>query len=105
MPILKVKEIELYYEEYGEGERYVIQAQQFINSHLNYVKDLAEKEGFHGYIIRIRGYAPSTLITEDLGESWYDVWAQDVTSRTPWESISSSTPDIRTAPASAGICA
>lgn len=78
MPILKVKGIELYYEEYGEGDRYVIQAQQFINSHLNYVKDLAEKEGFHAYIIRIRGYAPSTLITEDLGESWYDVWAQDV---------------------------
>lgn len=41
MPILKVKGIELYYEEYGEGDRYVIQAQQFINSHLNYVKDLA----------------------------------------------------------------
>ena len=51
MPILKVKGIELYYEEYGEGDRYVIQAQQFINSHLSYVKDLAEKEGFHGYII------------------------------------------------------
>lgn len=78
MPILKLKEVELYYEEYGEGDRYVIQAQQFINSHLNYVKSLAEEQGFHGYVIRIRGYAPSTLVTEDLGDTWYDVWAQDV---------------------------
>lgn len=78
MPILKLKNVELYYEEYGEGDRYVIQAQQFINSHLSYVKTLAEEQGFHGYIIRIRGYAPSTLVTEDLGDDWYDVWAQDV---------------------------
>lgn len=78
MPILKLNNVELYYEEFGCGNRYIIQAQQFVSSHLNYVKDLCEKEGFHGYIIRIRGYAPSTLITEDLGDTWYDVWAQDV---------------------------
>ncbi len=78
MSIIKLNQIELYYEEFGEGDRYLIQAQQFVSSHLNYVKDLCEKEGFHGYIIRIRGYAPSTLITEDLGDTWYDVWAQDV---------------------------
>lgn len=78
MPILKLKNVELSYEEYGSGERYLIQAQQFVSKHLNYVKDLSEKEGFHGFIIRIRGYAPSSLITEDLGDSWYDVWAQDV---------------------------
>lgn len=78
MPILKLKNVELYYEEFGAGDRYVIQAQQFINSHLNYVRDLAEKEGFHGYIIRIRGYAPSSLVEEDLGDDWYDVWAKDV---------------------------
>ena len=78
MPILKLNNVELYYEEFGCGDRYIIQAQQFVSSHLNYAKDLCEKEGFHGYIIRIRGYAPSTLITEDLGDTWYDVWAQDV---------------------------
>lgn len=78
MSIIKLNDIELYYEEYGTGDRYLIQAQQFVSSHLSYVKDLCEKEGFHGYIIRIRGYAPSTLITEDLGDTWYDVWAQDV---------------------------
>lgn len=78
MPIAKLKDVELYYDEFGSGDRYLIQAQQFVSRHLNYVKDLSEKEGFHGFVIRIRGYAPSTLVTEDLGERWYDVWAQDV---------------------------
>lgn len=78
MAMIKLKNVELYYEEFGSGDRYIIQAQQFVSSYLNYVKDLCEKHGFHGYIIRIRGYAPSTLITEDLGDTWYDVWAQDV---------------------------
>ncbi|MBS5546755.1 MAG: alpha/beta hydrolase [Lachnospiraceae bacterium] len=78
MPILKLKDVELYYDEFGSGDRFLIQAQQFVSKHLNYVKDLSEKEGFHGFIIRIRGYAPSTLVTEDLGDRWYDVWAQDV---------------------------
>lgn len=78
MAMIQLKDVELYYEEFGSGDRYLIQAQQFINSHLSYVKTLCEEEGFHGYIIRIRGYAPSTLVEEDLGDSWYDVWAQDV---------------------------
>ncbi len=78
MSMIQLNGVELYYEEYGKGNRYIIQAQQFVTSYLSYMKDLCEKEGFHGYIIRIRGYAPSTLITEDLGDDWYDVWAQDV---------------------------
>ena len=55
MPILKLKDVELYYDEFGSGDRFLIQAQQFVSKHLNYVKDLSEKEGFHGFIIRIRG--------------------------------------------------
>ncbi|MBR6207891.1 MAG: alpha/beta hydrolase [Oscillospiraceae bacterium] len=78
MPIIKLKDVELYYEEFGSGDRYLIQAQQFVNSYVYYTKDLAEKCGFHAYIIRIRGYAPSALVYEDLGDDWYDVWAQDV---------------------------
>jgi len=78
MAMIKLKDVELYYEEFGQGDRYIIQAQQFVNSHISYMKELCENHGFHGYIIRIRGYRPSTLITEDLGDSWYDVWAQDV---------------------------
>lgn len=77
MSIIKLQNVELYYEEFGQGDRYVIQAQQFVNSHVYYTKDLAD-HGFHVYIIRLRGYAPSTMVEEDLGDDWYDVWAQDV---------------------------
>ena len=78
MPILNLNHVSLYYEEFGRGDRYLIQAQQFFNSHIYYTKDLADRCGFHAFIIRIRGYAPSSMVTEDLGDDWYDVWAQDV---------------------------
>ena len=78
MPILNLNHVSLYYEEFGRGDRYLIQAQQFVNSHIYYTKDLADRCGFHAFIIRIRGYAPSSMVTEDLGDDWYDVWAQDV---------------------------
>ena len=78
MPILNLNHVSLYYEEFGQGDRYLIQAQQFVNSHIYYTKDLADRCGFHAFIIRIRGYAPSSMVTEDLGDDWYDVWAQDV---------------------------
>lgn len=69
--------ITLGYNEFGSGGRYLLAASQFINSKIHYTIDLA-KEGFHVFQIRIRGYAPSTEITEDLGEKWYDTWAQDI---------------------------
>ena len=78
MPILNLNHVSLYYEEFGRGDRYLIQAQQFVNSHIYYTKDLADRCGFHAFIIRIWGYAPSSMVTEDLGDDWYDVWAQDV---------------------------
>jgi len=78
MAMIHLKGVDLYYEEFGSGDRYIIQAQQYVSPYCSYVRLLCEQEGFHGFIIRIRGYAPSTLITEDLGDSWYDVWAQDV---------------------------
>lgn len=76
MPVLNLKDIELEYEEYGSGERYLLCSQQNHFSLVNYTKDLA-REGFHVFNITIRGYGRSTRITEDLGNTWYDVWAQD----------------------------
>ena len=32
MPILNLNHVSLYYEEFGRGDRYLIQAQQFVNS-------------------------------------------------------------------------
>ena len=36
MPILNLNHVSLYYEEFGQGDRYLIQAQQFVNSHIYY---------------------------------------------------------------------
>ena len=32
MSRIRLKDVELYYEEYGSGDRYIIQAQQFVSS-------------------------------------------------------------------------
>lgn len=81
MPILKLKNVDLYYDEYGAengNERVILQAQQYNTKHLSYMKDLCEQQGFHGYAIQIRGYAPSSLPDQDYGTEWYNVWSQDV---------------------------
>ena len=95
MPILNLNHVSLYYEEFGRGDRYLIQAQQFVNSHIYYTKDLADRCGFHAFIIRIRGYAPSSMVTEDLGDDWYDVWAQDCLLYTSaWSCAASTSPAL-----------
>ena len=75
--IQKIGSLDLYYEEYGTGTNYLLHAQQFSNSHLYYTIDLAQK-GFHVFNIRLRGYSPSSLVDEDYGNTWYDVWAKDI---------------------------
>ena len=77
MAVCKIKDIELEYEEYGTGERYLLCCQQSHSKVVNWTIDLAEKAGFHVYDIVIRGFGRSTHITEDLGDTWYDMWAQD----------------------------
>lgn len=75
--VLTLGNVELYYEEFGTGSNYLLHAQQFANSHLYYTKDLS-KEGFHIFNIRIRGYGPSSIVSDSNCENWYDVWARDV---------------------------
>jgi len=77
MPILNLKNVQLEYREYGSGDRYLLCCQQSHSQVVNYTIDLAEKCGFHVFNIVIRGYGNSTHILEDLGDAWYDVWAQD----------------------------
>lgn len=36
------------------------------------------KLGYHVYCITLRGFAPSSYVTEDYGEEWYNVFADDV---------------------------
>lgn len=77
MAVKKLKNIQLEYEEYGTGDRYLLCCQQNHSKVQNWTIDLARKESFHVFDITIRGYGQSTHITQDLGDTWYDVWAQD----------------------------
>lgn len=74
----KLKDTTLYYEEYGSGSRVILAAVQMFDPHRKgWPYDLAE-EGFHVYVIQIRGYGQSEHVFEDYGEKWYDIWAGDV---------------------------
>lgn len=68
--------ITLYIEEYGTGDNYILSAQVGF-----YKKGMQQKMaelGYHVYCITLRGFAPSTLVSEDYGEKWYDIFADDV---------------------------
>ena len=68
----------LYYKEYGSGDKYIISAQMgFDLDEKGWPMDLAE-EGYHVFTIQIRGYGKSTHVYEDLGDEWYNIWADDV---------------------------
>lgn len=74
----KLKDITLYYEEYGSGSRVILATLQVYDPHRKgWPYDLAE-EGFHVYVIQMRGYGQSEHVFEDYGEKWYDIWAGDV---------------------------
>ena len=67
--------IRLHYEEYGTGSRAVLSAQAgFYPEGMQ--QALAEK-GYHVYCMTLRGFAPSSYVTEDYGSAWYDVFADD----------------------------
>lgn len=68
--------VALYYEEYGQGDKYILSAQVGFY-HRGMQQKMAEL-GYHVYCITLRGFHPSSLIEEDYGDRWYDVFAQDV---------------------------
>ena len=77
MPYCTVEpDVQLYYEEYGEGERYLLST-QIGHGRETLEKELA-KRGFHVFLLTNRGFGRSTHIYEKLSGSWYDMWADDV---------------------------
>ena len=68
--------IRLFYEEYGTGERAVISAQA--GFYPEGVQQALAGRGYHVYCMTLRGFAPSSYVTEDYGDAWYDVFADDV---------------------------
>ena len=77
MPVCTVAPgVEIYYEEYGSGDRYVL-CTQVGHGLYSLEKELA-KRGFHVFLLTNRGFGRSTHITEDYGDYWYDRFADDV---------------------------
>ena len=77
MPKIEVeKGIEIYYEEFGTGDKYLICSQQ---SHASRsLEREMVKYGFHVFLLTNRGFGKSTHLTEDYGDYWYDRFADDV---------------------------
>ena len=68
--------ISLHYDEYGTGERVILSGQAGF-----YPKGLQQSladQGYHVYCLTLRGFAPSSYVTEDYGTGWYDRFADDV---------------------------
>ena len=77
MPLMEVEQgVEIFYEELGEGDRYLL-CTQVGHGRFTLERELA-KRGFHVFLLTNRGFGRSTHVTEDYGEHWYDRFADDV---------------------------
>lgn len=70
------EKISLYVEEYGTGSNYILSAQ--VGFYANGMQQKMAQMGYHVFCITLRGFAPSTLVEEDYGDNWYDIFADDV---------------------------
>lgn len=68
--------IRLFYEEFGAGDRIVLSAQ--VGFYPIGMQQKLAQLGYHVYCITLRGFAPSSYVTEDYGSDWYNVFADDV---------------------------
>ena len=68
--------IRLHYGEYGSGDRIILSAQ--VGFDPSGVQQRLAGMGWHVYCLTLRGFAPSDYVTEDYGDGWYDVFADDV---------------------------
>ena len=68
--------LRLHYDEYGEGARVILSAQ--VGFYPDGMQQALAEKGYHVYCLTLRGFAPSDYVTEDYGNAWYDVFADDV---------------------------
>ena len=68
--------IRLHYDEYGTGGRIILSAQAGFDP--AGVQQRLAVMGWHVFCLTLRGFAPSGYVTEDYGDAWYDVFADDV---------------------------
>lgn len=77
MPKIEVAEgIELFYEDLGEGDRYILSLMMDFPP-LNTTRELA-KHGYHVLLITNRGIGKSTHVFENYGAEWFNIFADDV---------------------------
>ena len=81
MPHVQINDkISLFYEEYGTGaldaDNIILSAQ--VGFYPKGMQQHLATLGWHVFCITLRGFHPSTLIDEDYGDHWYDVFADDV---------------------------
>ena len=76
IPVTVEPGIELCFQEFGQGDNYILSAQVGFYP-FGMQQQLAQK-GYHVICITLRGFYPSSYVTEDYGENWYDVFASDV---------------------------
>lgn len=77
MPKIEMGEgIEIHYDEFGSGDRYVI------CSMIDYPKYSSIRElckfGYHVFLLTNRGFGKSDHYEENMGQALWDIWAQDV---------------------------
>ncbi len=68
--------INLHYQEYGSGDRVILSAQ--VGFYPNGMQQYLAVMGYHVYCMTLRGFYPSSYVTADYGDRWYDVFSDDV---------------------------
>ncbi len=68
--------VKLSYVDIGWGDKYIFSAQMGFYP-IGLQRAMVMK-GYHLILITLRGFHPSSYVTEDYGDKWYDVFAKDV---------------------------
>ena len=68
--------VHLHYNEFGTGDRFILSAQ--VGFYPDGMQQALADNGYHVYCMTLRGFAPSDYVTEDYGDAWYDIFADDV---------------------------
>lgn len=68
--------IHLHYEEYGSGDSVILSAQ--VGFYPKGMQQYLAGMGYHVYCMTLRGFYPSSYVTADYGDRWYDVFSDDV---------------------------
>lgn len=72
MPYVKTPDgIDIFYEDWGSGNRFVFTSEIYIDYYCAYTRELA-KRGYHVIAVQMRGYGKSSRVpqTDDIAEHW-----------------------------------